>query len=273
MVRTRHHRPPHGGGSKVGFYIALAILVLLGAGAIGWQIMRPRGAPVRRVAATAAQAQGYFYGDSNAPVQIIEFGDFQCPACAQYTAVTEPDVRARLLDSGRASFVFYDFPLPNHKNSVAASNAAACADEQGKFWPMHDRLYLEQPAWRDERNPKGIFQGFARAVGLDMTRWSACYDERRYQPRIDANLAEGERRDVRATPTFVIGSRQIPGAIGYDAIKAYVDTALAEAKQSGGTRASGASTSGASTSGASASGNPASGTPVSSSTPASTGTP
>ncbi|MGH7720281.1 MAG: DsbA family protein [Gemmatimonadaceae bacterium] len=219
-----------GGSSMRKFYIALGAVAIAGSGVIAWLATRPDPQPqVLTAPVTAAQSEGYLYGNASAPVQIMEFADFQCPACAQFAAITEPDVRRRIVDAGLASFRFYDYPLPQHRNSLPAHLAAACAADQGKFWEMHDRLFEMQPDWSDERNPKGLFERYARDLGLDMAVWEQCYDAQRPLPRIRANAAEGDRRGVRSTPTFVIGNRVVVGSVPYDELKAHVDSALASA--------------------------------------------
>jgi protein-disulfide isomerase len=114
---------------------------------------------------------------------------------------------------------------------MAASNAAACAADQGKFWEMHDMLFRNQPEWNTEAtdNPKKIFLGYVKSMGLNTDTWEKCFDAQAHQSRILANQAEGNRRKVQSTPTFVIGTRLIPGAMNYDVFKAYVDSAAKEA--------------------------------------------
>ena len=211
------------------FYLGLAIVAVVGAALIARTASHDSAASaVTNVKATPAQAEGYLLGNPKAPVQVMEFADFECPACGQFATVTEPDVRKRIVDAGLASYRFFDFPLVEvHKNTLPASNAAACAADQGKFWEMHDRLYYGQPEWNTEAtgNPKKIFLQYAKELGLDTGAWEKCFDEQRHLSRILGNRAEGERRQVRSTPTFVIGTKMIPGAISYDQFKAYVDSA------------------------------------------------
>ncbi|MEJ7812847.1 MAG: thioredoxin domain-containing protein [Gemmatimonadaceae bacterium] len=213
------------------FYVGLGVVAVLGIAAIGWQSRKPKAA-ARIAAATPAQAEGYLYGAPTAPLTILEFADFECPACETFATVTEADVRKRIVDAGLANFRFFDFPLDQHRHTMQASNAAACANDQGKFWPMHDRLFAGQPNWASARNPKGTFREYAKEVGVELGAWDACYEASRHQGRILANRAEGLRRGVGSTPTFVIGRRVVPGALSYDVIKAYVDTALAEMRTS-----------------------------------------
>ncbi len=213
------------------FYIGLVVVAIIGIALIARTAQHSDASrpSIANVSATPLKAEGHLLGNPNAPVQILEFADFGCPHCAEFATITEPDVRKRIVDAGLASYRFLDFPLGNFPNSVAASNAAACAGDQNKFWEMHDKLFEGQPDWDNESNPKGIFEAYAKALGLDMKTWDACYGSQKHMPEINANHDEGMRRHVESTPTFVIGTRQIPGAIPYDMLKAYVDTAAMEA--------------------------------------------
>jgi protein-disulfide isomerase len=220
------------GNSSQRFYMVLALVVVAGGLLIVRAARAPRArANVTTAPITAAQAEGYLLGNPNAPVQILEFADFECPACGNFSVITEPDVRARIVNTGLASYRFFDFPLPMHKNTVAASNAAACAADQGKFWEMHDELFRNQPEWNGEAtdNPKKVFVGYVKTLGINSDSWEKCFDAQTHQPRIMANQEEGVRRNVQSTPTFVIGTRVIPGGMSYDVIKAYVDSATKEA--------------------------------------------
>ena len=215
--------------------------MLIGVAALGYVATKPKSSSVQaaEIADTtnAGPSQGYLIGKVDAPVKILEFADFECPSCGGWATVTEPDVRTRIINAGLASLTFYDFPLTQHRNTLAASNAAACADEQGKFWPMHDRLFQAQDEWNGEATeaPKPFFKRYASEAGLDVAKWETCFDARKYQKRISANLADGMRRGVNSTPTFVIGSRMYPGMRTYDELKGIVDSM---AKVSGGSAAS-----------------------------------
>lgn len=174
--------------------------------------------------------KGYTLGDPKAPVHVTEYADFECPSCGQFATVTEPDVRKRLIDAGTVYYTYLDFPLPMHPNTWAASHAAHCAGEQGKFWEMHDRIYAGQMEWNGEatRNPRNVFRSYATAIGANVAQWEQCYDAGKYRLQIAANKRAGEQAQISSTPTFVIGKRTIPGALPYDMFKAYVDTALVE---------------------------------------------
>ena len=228
MVKARKKQGP-----ARTFYIALGALAIVGIAALIWVANRPPSQPAVSTvdpAAITAEAEPYTMGDSSAPVTIMEFADFQCVWCAQYAVVVEPDVKTRIIDAGLANYEFYPFPLEGHRNAWPAANAAACAGEQGQFWAMHQQIFRGQTAWANDGNPKGDFESYARSInGLDVDAWETCYDERRHQARIQATQAEGLRRGVRSTPTFIIGNRMLAGMQSADVLLAYVDSARAAA--------------------------------------------
>ncbi len=212
------------------FLWVLGLIALVAVAALGYLASKPRSrsVDVNDVADTtnAGPAQGYLIGKVDAPVKIIEYADFECPSCAGFATVTEPDVRTRIIEPGLANLTYYDFPITQHRNTLPASNAAACADEQGKFWPMHDRIFQGQDEWNGEATdaPKAFLKRYAGEVGLDVAKWETCYDARKYQKRISANLADGLRRGVYSTPTFIIGNKMYPGMRSYDEMKKLVDS-------------------------------------------------
>jgi len=212
------------------FFWVLGAIALVGIAALGYVVTKPKPAPVevQTIADTsnAGPPQGYLLGKADAPVKIMEYADFECPGCAGFATITEPDVRARIIDAGLASLTYYDFPLDMHPNTLQASNAAACADEQGKFWPMHDRLFQAQDEWNGQAtsSPKPFFKRYAGEVGVDVAKWEPCFDARKYQKRISANFADGLRHGVTSTPSFVIGNKLYRGMGSYDEMKKIVDS-------------------------------------------------
>jgi protein-disulfide isomerase len=213
------------------FYALLAVIAIAGGGAIAYAASRPKQAVTVVDPARLPAAAGHLLGRADAPIQVLEFADFECPQCGVFGNVTEPDVRERLVNTGQISYRFFDFPLDMHKNTVFAHNAAACAEEQGKFWEMHDKLFATQTEWNGEATsrPRDRFVGYAKSVGVDGAKFEACYDAQKFGPQIEANKQEAIRRNVNSTPTFIIGKRMIPGNLPYDTFKAYVDSARAEA--------------------------------------------
>ena len=220
------------GKSMRPFYLGMAAIGVIGAALLGYVLTRPKASPVTLDANTPLpSAEGYFIGNPAAPVQVLEFADMQCPVCADFGLVTEPDVKKRLIDTGKIGYRFLDFPLQMHPNAWNAANAGACANEQGKFWEMKDQIFNGQLEWSHERNPQGKFEAYAKSIGLDEDKFEECYESKRNYPKIQANLKEGERRMVSATPSFIIGNKLYTGSLSYDRFKAIVDSAAAAAPQ------------------------------------------
>lgn len=219
-------------GPGRGFWIALGVLVLLGITGLSWMASRPK-TQVSRLDPNlpAMKAEGYLLGSPTAPVEVIEFADFECPACGQYATITEPDVRTRLVNTGQVRMRYIDYPLPMHKNTWDASLAAACANDQGKFWEMHDALFANQDKWNGEATsrPRGPIADLAKSVGLDMTKYGACMDADTHRAKIQSHLAEAEKRQIQSTPTFVFNGLVVPSALPYDTFKKYVDDAMKSA--------------------------------------------
>ena len=219
------------GGPPKGFWMALGVVAVLGVGALSWVATRPKATSTTiDPSLPALKAEGYVMGSVTAPVEIIEFADFECPGCGQFATLTEPDIRTRMVNTGQVRVRFMDFPLPIHKNTWDASLAASCANEQGKFWEMHDAIFQNQDRWNGEatRRPRGPLGDLAKGLGLDMTKYGSCMDTEKYRAQVQANLQEGERRHVSQTPTFIIGGQLIPGALPFDSFKKLVDAELAK---------------------------------------------
>jgi protein-disulfide isomerase len=217
---------------KNGLFLPAVVAILaIGAGVIYWQVQANKPKPISLAASTPLPtATGYLRGNPDAPVSIIEFADFECPGCAQFATLQEPDIMSRLVDAGLANFRFYDFPLTNiHANSLSAHLAASCANEQGKFWAMHDAIFAAQMEWSTQAtsNPRKVLDRLAQGVGLDMAAYGACFDSQRTLPQIQANAAEGSQRGVNSTPTLLVGNQMFPGGLTYDGLRKLVDSLIA----------------------------------------------
>lgn len=219
--------------SKRPFYIGLGILLVAGIATLSYLAAKPSEAVVRMDSTiTPIANQGHAIGSDSAPLEVVEFGDFECPACGSFATLTEPDVRARLVNTGKIRFRFMDFPLNVHKNTWSGHRGAWCAGDQNKFWEMHDVLFQNQDRWNGEATskPDAVIAQFAQQLGLDMGRYNECVSTRKFQAQIQANYTEAERRGVPSTPSFFIGNQMVKGAVSYDQFKALVDGALAAQK-------------------------------------------
>lgn len=165
-------------------------------------------------------------GPSDAWVTIVEFSDFQCPACGA-AAPTIVQLLSRYPADLR--LVYKHFPLTMiHPNARPAAIAAECAREQGRFWEMHDRLFANQRALTSDD-----LKAYASAIGLDIAKWESCLSNPGPAARVDADEALGEKLGVRATPTFVINGKPLEGAAPLATFEQRVESARAEAEASG----------------------------------------
>lgn len=156
-----------------------------------------------------SMAQGMVLGDPDAPATIVEFGDFQCPACGAFARQVKPLVDRQLVQPGRASFVFYDFPLVRmHGNAFLAARAARCAGDQERFWDYHDLLFQNQTQWSTDSSPAGRFVSYAEDLGLDVGAYEECLRSDRHAQVVTANMRLGEALGVSGTPTIMVSEGQ-----------------------------------------------------------------
>jgi protein-disulfide isomerase len=239
MAQNRKTAGKHGSvvtttrNSKKPFYIGLAVAAVLGVAALSY--ITSQAAKKRIITLDPnlppVTSQGYVMGSPNAKVELIEFGDFECPGCGQYSELVEPDIRQNYVNTGKIRFRFIDTPLNIHRNTINASNAAACADEQGKFWEMHDLIFGTQYEWNGEAtsDPDTHFKKIARQIpGLDGAKFDECLASRRMLPKIQAHLKNANDRGVNGTPTFVLGDKSF-GNPRPDEMRKLLDAAVAAA--------------------------------------------
>ena len=222
--------------SKKPFYVGLALAAVVGIAALSYITGKAAKGRIITVDPNlpSVASQGYVMGSESAPVELVEFGDFECPGCGQYAELTEPEIRAAYVNTGKIRFRFIDYPLPGHRNTLNASNAAACGDEQGKFWEMHDLIYGTQYQWNGEatNDPDKHFKAIARQInGLDVAKFDDCVTSRRMQAKVQSHLRIAEQRGIRSTPTFILGNQQF-GGMPLDQLKATLDAAIAAATAS-----------------------------------------
>jgi protein-disulfide isomerase len=216
-----------------GFYILIGAIAVVGIGALSYLAAKPKGAATQWDSSLPKlTARGHLEGSDSAQLEVVEFADFECPACGQFATLIEPDIRTHLIDSGVVSIRFIDFPLSMHRNTWNAHRAAWCAGDQGKFWQMHDAIYQNQDRWNSEATdrPDNVLAGVAQGIGLNMDEYNQCVKDKKYQAQIQANETLAESRQLDQTPTFVFGNKVIGGYETYDQFKANVEAAIAAKK-------------------------------------------
>jgi protein-disulfide isomerase len=161
-------------------------------------------------------------GPENAKVTIIEYSDFQCPACETYYWMME-----RLFKEATTSvrLIYRHFPLPQHANAVPASMATEAAGAQGKFWEMYDLVFANHADWTESADPTNVFIGYADKIGLNKAKFVADLNNPALKDHVGADLKSGQTAGINQTPTFYINGKVIETPRTYADFKKLIDQA------------------------------------------------
>jgi len=140
-----------------------------------------------------------FLGDENAPVTLIEFTDYQCPFCGRFYSQTLAQIKSDYVDTGKVKIVMRDYPLGFHNNAQKASEATECAEEQQKFWEMHDKIFDNQSLIDVPSLKK-----YAGDLGLDQAAFDDCLDSGTYAQEVQDDMKDGQASGITGTPGFWI---------------------------------------------------------------------
>lgn len=210
----------------IGGAIALAVLV---AGALIWSNRDSSNLPTLHVAEAAAfdgiPMDGRVIGDPNAPLRLVEYGDYQCPACASFSNQIFPELLSDYIATGQVSFEFRDLAFLGN-DSVTAAQAAACAIEQDGFWLYHDTIYANHYGENLGNLSTSRLLQMAELSGLDRDQIASCLDDGTTAAEVQAMHQEATQLGVNSTPSFVLNGELIPWQ-GWDALKQTLDAALA----------------------------------------------
>jgi protein-disulfide isomerase len=172
--------------------------------------------------------QDHFKGPRDARVTLVEYSDFQCPACKAFQPVIEQALKEpNLLNKVR--FVYRSFPLSNiHPNATLAAQAAEAAARQGKFWEMHDALFEFQSSWSglSNKGAREAFIGYATTIGLDVAAFSSDIDSDTSKNAVREQAATGTRAGVNSTPTFYINGTKMPQPRSYEEFRQFITDAV-----------------------------------------------
>lgn len=141
-----------------------------------------------------------FLGKADAPLTLVMFTDYQCPFCSRFETQTLPEIKKQYIDTGKLRFVVRDLPLPFHPNAPKASEAVYCAEEQGKYWELRDKLVANG----DKLDAKQL-PDYAKQVGLDVAKFSACLDSGKHAEKVKTSAALAGTLGISGTPSFVVG--------------------------------------------------------------------
>jgi protein-disulfide isomerase len=204
----------------------LTLIILVGA---AFLMGNSSAQPAQKTVADKALLLGtkpHYEGSPSAKVTIVEYGDFQCPACG----AAHPTVRQIINDyKDKIYFVFRNFPLPMHQNArvaAAAAEAAGVVGGEAKYWEMHNKLYDTQDEWSESRNAPDIFAGYAKDLGLDVDAFKKAETNKSTLDTIQKDENDGLALGINSTPTFFINGEEYPAVMDYNTFKQKIDAVL-----------------------------------------------
>lgn len=163
----------------------------------------------------------YVFGNPDAPVTITEFGDFECPFCAQFHTATRPQIIDKYVKTGQVKLLWRHFPLTAiHKQAEPASVAAECAGEQGKFWQYHDIVF------ETKKFDNASLVAHAGSLSLNLDDFKSCVDSGKYLEKVRGETNLGLQAGVSGTPTFFVNGEPIVGAVPFSSFEPLILKAL-----------------------------------------------
>lgn len=161
-------------------------------------------------------------GDKNAPLTIVEFSDFQCPYCARFRSETFEQIKKQYIDKGKVKFVYRDFPLSSiHPLAQKSAEASECANEQGKFWEYHDKIFLNQASLSANN-----LKQWATDLKLDTNKFNNCLDSGKYTSEVSDDLKDATAAGGQGTPYFIVGEIPVSGAQPFAAFQQAIESQL-----------------------------------------------
>jgi protein-disulfide isomerase len=165
-----------------------------------------------------------FMGEPDAPVVIVGFEDFQCPFCLQAFPIIR-EVMTK--NQGEIKFIYRDFPIVAiHPESAQAALAAECADEQGKFWEYHDKLFINQ----SDLSAVGL-NNYANQVGLNLASFNQCLNDDEYKEEVQQDFDDGVAAGVSGTPTWFVNGKMIAGVLPLEVWQQIIEAEIKASEQ------------------------------------------
>ncbi len=167
-------------------------------------------------AAVGQTAEGYWYkGDPNAPVKLVEYADFECPACGSMEAeLVEANFDALYVETGKVQFIYRDLPLTSiHASAQLTAEVARCAGDQSRFWPVHDAIFATQKQWAQKSDARDLILKAAEQAGANRSQLESCLADGTHTAAVNASASEAVSRGVNSTPTVYINDTKV-GLVG-----------------------------------------------------------
>ncbi len=214
------------------FFALLGVIIVAG-GILLWTRTSGPGniAMDANVIVTAADTtgfRGYLLGAADAPIEVTEYGDLECPVCAGYNAVQFADIKTRLIDAGKIRVRYRDYPIDGaHRHPRVAAHALACSNDQGHSWDLIEKMFETQSEWALSSNAMPALSEMVKGLGVNVDTWTQCMQSKKYQGRIQASQNEGTALGVGGTPTFLIAGKLYDNRFGSDQMVKLVDSLIA----------------------------------------------
>lgn len=197
-------------------------------GLIVWGLVAAeKKAAIRATTGTAAvtlpnevTSADWITGSTTAATTLVEYGDFQCPACGVFHSIVSKLVAEQ---GDKFRFVFRHFPLAQHANAIPSALAAEAAGQQGKFWEMYDQLYTHQAEWSDVANPSAIFLGYAKNIGLSLEKFTADSKSGTLKEKINTQAKDGSKAGISYTPSFFLNGTLVENPRSYEGFWTLID--------------------------------------------------
>lgn len=159
----------------------------------------------------------------SAKVTVVEFGDYECPACA----LAYPGLKEALAAyPSDVNFVYRHYPLMQHPNAQIAGQAAEAAGMQGKYWEMHNTMFEKQEEWSKSGNALESFKGYAAGIGLDVEKFATDINSDAAKNKVSGDLSDGMSLGVKSTPSFFINNEPYRGGFSPQDFKAAIEAKL-----------------------------------------------
>jgi protein-disulfide isomerase len=191
---------------------------------------------VRACVSGAVPVNGTTCGVEDAPVTIIEFSDYQCPWCKHFVDTTEVQVEAQYIETGLARLEFRNLAItggnlgPDENESTLAAEAAECANDQGRYWDYHYKLYAEQSGENRGAFVPEHLKEFASELGLDRVAFDECLDSHKHIDLILQQREDAQAAGIQGTPNFLVNGRPVQGYLPFEDFQLVIEEALQEAR-------------------------------------------
>jgi protein-disulfide isomerase len=178
-------------------------------------------------------AEGRICGQDSAPVKMVEISDYQCPFCKRFVDLTEPQVESEYIQKGLVQLEFHNFAItggnasPDVNEATLAAEAAECANDQGRFWDYHYKLYAEQAGENQGAFLPDRLKQFAVDLGLDREEFDACLDSHKHIALVQEERQQAADAGARGTPSFLIDGKLVVGFMTFDEFSQHIEGALA----------------------------------------------